>query len=62
MFMDGPTVEVLRQRPGRRENTMNSGQVIVQLLKTEAKPVDLPDDVRRDMDAVVARADQALCP
>jgi len=31
-------------------------------LKTEAKPVDLPDDVRRDMDAVVARADKALCP
>jgi len=31
-------------------------------LKTVAKPVDLPDDVRRDMDAVVARADKALCP
>ena len=31
-------------------------------LKTQIKPVDLPDDVRRDMDAVVARADQALCP
>jgi len=31
-------------------------------LKTQIKPVDLPDDVRRDMDAVVARADKALCP
>ena len=31
-------------------------------LKSVIKPVDLPDDVRRDMDAVVARADKALCP
>ena len=31
-------------------------------LKTQIKPVDLPDDVRRDMDDVVARADKALCP
>jgi trimethylamine--corrinoid protein Co-methyltransferase len=30
-------------------------------LLTLTKPVDLPDDVRRDMDAVVARADKALC-
>jgi trimethylamine--corrinoid protein Co-methyltransferase len=31
-------------------------------LKSLVKPVDLPDDVLRDMDAVVARADKALCP
>jgi trimethylamine--corrinoid protein Co-methyltransferase len=31
-------------------------------LRTQIKPVDIPDDVRRDMDAVVARADKALCP
>jgi trimethylamine---corrinoid protein Co-methyltransferase len=31
-------------------------------LQTVIKPVDLPDDVRREMDAVVARADKALCP
>ena len=31
-------------------------------LKSVIKPVDLPDDVRREMDAVVARADKALCP
>ena len=29
-------------------------------LLTQIKPVDLPDDVRRDMDGVVARADKAL--
>jgi len=31
-------------------------------LKSVIRPVDLPDDVRREMDAVVARADKALCP
>ncbi len=31
-------------------------------LRSTVKPVDLPDDVRRAMDAVVARADKALCP
>jgi trimethylamine--corrinoid protein Co-methyltransferase len=31
-------------------------------LKGQIKPVDIPDDVRRDMDDVVARADKALCP
>ncbi len=31
-------------------------------LKGQIKPVDMPDDVRRDMDDVVARADKALCP
>lgn len=29
-------------------------------LRTQIKPLDLPDDVRREMDAVVARADKAL--
>ena len=29
-------------------------------LRTQIKPVDLPDDVRGEMDAVVARADKAL--
>ena len=29
-------------------------------LRTQIKPVDLPEDVRREMDAVVARADKAL--
>ena len=29
-------------------------------LRAQIKPVDLPDDVRRDMDAVVVRADAAL--
>ena len=29
-------------------------------LQTQIKPVDLPDDVRCEMDAVVARADKAL--
>jgi trimethylamine---corrinoid protein Co-methyltransferase len=31
-------------------------------LKTLIKPVDLPEDVQRDMTDVVARADKALCP
>jgi trimethylamine--corrinoid protein Co-methyltransferase len=29
-------------------------------LRAQLKPVDLPDDVRREMDAVVSRADKAL--
>ena len=32
-----------------------------QRLLQKTGPVDLPDDVRRDMDEVVARADEALC-
>ena len=47
-------------RPRARRTSTSAPSTSTGGCKTQIKPVDLPDDVRRDMDAVVARADKAL--